>query len=142
VAEGTTIVTADVNKAYYEQLFKRKATMAPDALAKNPKKPSIIGVKDKYVVTDGTQTLEMYTTQGDGHSGELLVGYLPKYKILVEADSYSPQGPGAAPAGPPAPNAVVLYDNLQRLKLDVDQIVPIHGRPVPYADFPKAVGKG
>jgi len=143
VAEGTTIVTADVNKAYYEQLFKRKAIMAPDALAKNPKKPSIIGVKDKYVITDGTQTLEMYTTQGDGHSGELLIGYLPKYEILVEAGSFSPQGPGAAaPAGPPAPNALVLYDNLQRLKLDVDQIVPIHGRPVPYADFPKAVGKG
>jgi hypothetical protein len=42
---------------------------------------------------------------------------------------------------PPAPNALVLYDNLQRLKLNIDEIVPIHGRPVPYADFLKAVGK-
>jgi glyoxylase-like metal-dependent hydrolase (beta-lactamase superfamily II) len=142
VAEGATIVTADVNKAYYEQLFKRKAIMAPDVLSKNPRKPSIIGVKDKYVITDGAQTLEMYTTQGDGHSGELMIGYLPKPKILVEADSYSPQGPNAPVVTPPAPNALVLYDNLQRLKLSVDQIVPIHGRPVPYADFPKAVGKG
>jgi glyoxylase-like metal-dependent hydrolase (beta-lactamase superfamily II) len=143
VAEGATIITADVNKSYYEQVFKRKAGMVPDTLSKSPKKPSIIGVKDKYVLTDGTQTLEMYTTQGDQHTGELLIGYLPKPKILIEADSYSPQGPGAAvPAGPPAPNALVLYDNLQRLKLDVSQVVPIHGRPVPYADFPKAVGKG
>ena len=142
VAEGATIVTADVNKAYYEQVFKMKATMAPDALAKTPKKPSIVGVKDKYVITDGNETLEMYTTQGDGHSGELLVGYLPKHKILVEADSYSPQGPGAPAPATPAPNAVVLYDNLQRLKLSIDQIVPIHGRPVPYADFVKAVAKG
>ena len=46
-----------------------------------------------------------------------------------------------APATP-APNALVLYDNLQRLKLNVDQVVPIHGRPVPYADFLKAVAKG
>ena len=142
VAEGATIVTADVNKAYYEQVFKMKATMAPDALAKNPKKPRIVGVKDKYVITDGTQSLEIYTTQGDGHAGELLIGYLPKEKILIEADSYSPQGPGAPAPATPAPNALVLYDNLQRLKLNVDQVVPIHGRPVPYADFLKAVAKG
>jgi glyoxylase-like metal-dependent hydrolase (beta-lactamase superfamily II) len=142
VAEGATIVTAEVNKAYYEQVFKRKATMMPDVLSKNPKKPVIIGVKDKYVITDGNQSLEIYTTMGDGHAGELLIGYLPKPKILIEADSYSPQAAGApAPTGPPAPNAVVLYDNLQRLKLDVQTIVPIHGRPVPYADFPRAVGK-
>ena len=140
VAEGIPIVTADVNKAYYQDLFKRKAIMAPDALAKNPKKPVIIGVKDKYVITDGTQSLEMYSTQGDGHSGELLVGYLPKAKMLVEADSYTP-APANAPAAPPAPNAVVLYNNLQRLKLSVDQIVPIHGRPGSYTDFVKAVGK-
>jgi len=141
VAEGAAIVTADVNKGYYEQVFKRKASMAPDALSKNPRKPVIIGVKDKYVITDGTQALEMYTTQGDSHSGELLVGYLPKAKILIEADSYSPQGPNAPVVSPPAPNALVLYDNLQRLKLNIEQIVPIHGRPVPYADFLKAVGK-
>jgi hypothetical protein len=28
-----------------------------------------------------------------------------------------------------------LYNNVQRLKLDVGQIVPIHGRLVPWADF-------
>jgi hypothetical protein len=67
------------------------------------------------------------------------VGYLPNAKILIEADSYSP---GATALATPAPNAVVLYDNLQRPKLSIDQIVPIHGRPVPYADFLKAVAKG
>jgi glyoxylase-like metal-dependent hydrolase (beta-lactamase superfamily II) len=116
--------------------------MTPDELAKNPRKPVIIGVKDKYVITDGDQSLEIYTTQGDGHTGELLVGYITKPKILIEADSYSPQGPNAPVVNPPAPNALVLYDNLQRLKLNIDTIVPIHGRPVPYADFVKAVGKG
>ena len=142
VAEGVTIVTADVNKAYYQQVFKRKATMTPDELAKNPRKPVIIGVKDKYVITDGDQSLEIYTTQGDTHTGELLVGYITKPKILIEADSYSPQGPNAPVVTPPAQNTLVLYDNLQRLKLNIDTIVPIHGRPVPYGDFVKAVGKG
>jgi len=42
---------------------------------------------------------------------------------------------------PSAPNALVLYDDLQRPKLNIDEIVPVHGRSVPYGDFLKAVGK-
>lgn len=141
VAEGAAIITADINRPYYEQVFKMKATISPDALALKPKKANIIGVKDKYVLTDGTQTLEVYTTQGDSHTGELLVGYLPKTKMLIEADSYSPPAPNAAPPATPAADALVLYDNLQRLKLKVEQIVPIHGRVGTYAEFVKTVGK-
>lgn len=34
-----------------------------------------------------------------------------------------------------------LYENLQRLKLNVARIAPIHGRVVPFADMLKALGK-
>jgi hypothetical protein len=36
----------------------------------------------------------------------------------------------------------ILWDNVQRLKLDVQTIAPLHGRVVPYTEFPKALGKG
>ena len=40
------------------------------------------------------------------------------------------------------PNAIVLYDNIQRLKLDVATVIGIHGRgPVPMDEFKKFVGK-
>jgi hypothetical protein len=51
--------------------------------------------------------------------------------------------------GPPAaggnlanvnPNAVALYRNIKRLKLDVAQHVPIHGNAGPQADFERIVG--
>jgi len=42
----------------------------------------------------------------------------------------------------PDPNALNLYDNVQRLKLDVSQIVPIHGNPGAWETLPRAVGKG
>jgi hypothetical protein len=42
----------------------------------------------------------------------------------------------------PPPNAVKLYDEIQRLKLNVATIAPIHGRgAVPVAEFKKLVGK-
>jgi hypothetical protein len=41
------------------------------------------------------------------------------------------------------PNAVSLYDNIQRLKLDVATVIGAHGRgPVPFAEFRKFVGRG
>jgi len=143
VAEGATVVTHDSNRAFFEKTFQAPATLAPDALSKTPKSATIQGVtdKDKYELTDGKQTIDVYSTQGDTHTDELLIVYLPASKILVEADSYSPQMPNATPS-PVPPNALNLYNNIQRLKLNVATIAPIHGRgAVPYAEFLKFVGK-
>jgi glyoxylase-like metal-dependent hydrolase (beta-lactamase superfamily II) len=142
VAEGATIVTSDVNKPYYETAWKAPRTIDPDKLAKSPKKATFITVKDKYVLTDGNRSLELHLTQGDNHNGAILFGYLPKEKILIEADDFTPpapNGPGLVPLA--ATFSTGLYDNIQRLKLDVVTIAPLHGRVVPFAELPKAIGK-
>jgi glyoxylase-like metal-dependent hydrolase (beta-lactamase superfamily II) len=142
VAQGATVITHESNKEYFENILQRPATQMPDLLAKNPKPPTIQPVADKFVLTDGAQTIEVYATQGDTHSDELLVAYLPASKILVEADSYSPADVNAPPPSPPPPNGVVLYDNIQRLKLNVETIAPIHGRgAVSFAEFRRFIGK-
>ena len=42
----------------------------------------------------------------------------------------------------PPPNAVKLYDEIQRLKLNVATIAPIHGRgAVPIAELRKFIGR-
>jgi glyoxylase-like metal-dependent hydrolase (beta-lactamase superfamily II) len=142
VAEGATIVTHQSNVGYFEKTFQAPATLSPDAQAKAPKPAVFQGVTDKYVLTDGNQTIEAYATQGDTHTDELLVFYLPASKILVEADSYSPGPPDAPLPTPVPPNAVTLYNNIQRLKLNVATIAPIHGRgAVPMSEFMKFLAK-
>ena len=143
VAEGATVVTHDSNRGFFEKTFQAPATIAPDALSKAPKPATIQGVTDteKFELTDGKQTIDVYSTPGDTHTDEMLVAYLPASKILVEGDSYSPQDPKAKPS-PVPPNAMNLYNNIQRLKLNVATIAPIHGRgAVPYAEFLAFVGK-
>jgi glyoxylase-like metal-dependent hydrolase (beta-lactamase superfamily II) len=142
VAQGATVITHDSNKAYFEKTFQAPATLAPDMQAKNPKPATIQGVTDKYVLTDGKQSIEIYATQGDTHSDELLIAYIPSAKVLVEADSYSPGPPNTPPPSPAPPNAANLYNNIQRLKLNVATIAPIHGRgAVSMAEFKKFIGK-
>jgi glyoxylase-like metal-dependent hydrolase (beta-lactamase superfamily II) len=143
VADGIPIITNEQNKAFYEQAWKNPHTLEPDKLSKNPKKATFITVKDKYVITDGAQTLELHFITGNDHNGDMMLGYLPKQKVLIEADLFTPGAPNGPPQPPLALNfANELYDNIQRLKLDVTTIAPLHGRVVPYTDMLKTLGKG
>ena len=140
VAEGATILTATENKPYYEKLWAMPHTIEPDRLAKAPKKPVIESVADKRLLSDDTQTLELYRLQGSNHADTMLIGYLPKAKVLIEADVYNPAPPNVPP-GPLVKETVNLYENLKRLNLDVQQITPLHGRLVTVADLQKAIGQ-
>ena len=94
---------------------------------------------DHYTISDGNETIELYHVDGLNHSDNMLIAYLPKEKIVINADLYSPPAAGGNLANVTA-NAMVLYHNVKRLKLDVAQHVPIHGNPGPHADFERIVG--
>jgi hypothetical protein len=98
-------------------------------------------MQDKRVLSDGTHTVELYLIKGTPHGDGLIMAYLPKEKLLVEADVFTPAPPNATPQAQPNPAPVNLYDNIERLNLAVDQILPIHGRKVPLAELQKAIGK-
>jgi hypothetical protein len=69
------------------------------------------------------------------------MAWLPKEKILVEVDVYTPLAADAQPPSTPNPAAVNLYDNIQRLNFDVNQIAPLHGRLVTVAELRRTIGK-
>jgi glyoxylase-like metal-dependent hydrolase (beta-lactamase superfamily II) len=141
VAEGATIITHDVNKAFFEKSLAAPRTVQPDKLTQSGKKATVEGMQDKRVLTDGTRTMELYVIQGTVHDDGIIMAYLPKEKLLVEADVFTPAAPDAAPPAQPNPNSVALYDNVERLKLTVDQILPMHGRKVPLSELQKWIGK-
>jgi len=146
VAEGATIVTHQGNRDFYEKVLFAPAprTLQPDRLfALNPdvvRDAVFETLNQKYVLSDGTRTMDIYPVQGLAHASAMVMAYLPKEKILVNADLYSPPAPGAPPPMP-NPNIVTLNQNIQRLKLDVAQHVPIHGRVGTNEEFVKIVGK-
>jgi len=141
VAEGAIVITHDVNKAFFEQTLAAPRTVQPDTLAKSGKKATVEGVKDKRVLSDDTRTIELHHIQGNMHNDGLLMVYLPKEKFLVQADVYNPPAPNTPPPAQPHPAQVNLYENIERLKLAVDQMLPLHGRIVPLSDLLKAIGK-
>jgi glyoxylase-like metal-dependent hydrolase (beta-lactamase superfamily II) len=141
VAEGATVVTHESNVAFFRQALAAPATIDPDMQGKAMREPMLQGVSDRFEITDGRQSVEVYATMGDTHTGEYTLVYLPRQRILVEGDAYSPGPADAPPPATPPPNAVALYRDIQRLKLNVATIAPIHGRgAVPIAELRRFVG--
>jgi glyoxylase-like metal-dependent hydrolase (beta-lactamase superfamily II) len=141
VAEGATVITHDVNKAFLEQSLAAPRTVQPDKLAQSGKKATVEGMQDKRVLSDETRTVELYHLKGNTHHDGLIMAYLPKEKFLVEADAYTPVLPNAPQPAQPNPFSVNLNDSIDQLKLEIDLLLPLHGRKVPLGELRKAIGK-
>jgi len=145
-AEGATIVTNEANKNFYERviLVPQPRTLSPDRLSMTPFATTGPGpgkletYRERHAITDGDQSIISYHVEGFTHAQDMAIVYLPKSKILINAD----MGPPPANATPDQINAntIALYNNMKRLKLDVVQHVPIHGNPSMNADFERTVG--
>jgi glyoxylase-like metal-dependent hydrolase (beta-lactamase superfamily II) len=147
-AEGATIVTNEANKEFFQNvvLAPQSRTLSPDRLANFPFATTGPGplkletYQERHAISDGTQTLISYHIEGLNHAGDMAVVYLPGPKILINGDLWGPPAQGAPPPANVNPNAVALYNNIKRLKLDVTTHVPIHGNPGPNGDFDRIVG--
>jgi glyoxylase-like metal-dependent hydrolase (beta-lactamase superfamily II) len=146
MAEGATVITHQGNKAFLEKVGSLPHTLNPDKLAMSRKKPSIETMTEKKVLTDGNHVIELYHMTDIGHHDGLIMAYLPKEKVLLEADAYNPQAANATPPSPPSPYTLALVANIERLKLDVNRIIPVHypadNRMVTRAELMRWVGKG
>ena len=67
----------------------------------------------------------------------MLMAYLPAERIAFEADLFDTHEP---PPAAPMPAMRSFLNQVQRMKLDVATIAPVHGKPVPWAEFVKAMG--
>jgi glyoxylase-like metal-dependent hydrolase (beta-lactamase superfamily II) len=151
LSQGTTIVTHQGNRDFYQNVmfYPGSRTLQPDRLSTfypmymTSRRPMRIEtVADKpHVIADGTRSLELHALTDLQHAQHMLVAWLPKERILVNADLYSPPAPGAAPPAA-TPAMKTLAQNIQRLKLDVAQHVGIHGTVGTHEGFLKIVGGG
>lgn len=132
VSEGLEVITHSGNRAFFEDAVARAHTIAPDALARNPQPLEIDIVDEEKVIEDPTMTVVLYPVTGNPHSDTMLMAYLPRERILIEVDAFTP----GAQVQPYAQN---LLENVQTRKLRVDRIVPLHGAIAPFSDLVKTV---
>jgi hypothetical protein len=87
----------------------------------------------------------VHVIKGLPHADGLVVGYLPKEKILVYADMFNLPPADTPVPNPPVTGTMVFADNIDRLKLDVDRIMSVHNlvpdRLTSVADIKGSLGR-
>jgi glyoxylase-like metal-dependent hydrolase (beta-lactamase superfamily II) len=143
---GATIITHWKNFDFYNRdvLNYAPRTLQPDMVSLWPPTELAEGynietVRENYVVTDGTRLMNIYYVQPLQHAEGMLMAYLPKDKLLIEADLFDTHTP---PQATPTAASRSFHNEVRQLKLDVSRIAPIHGKPVSWAEFLEAMGAG
>lgn len=142
IAEGLTVVTSELNQAYFEAAYAAPHAIAPDRMARGNAAAKFQTVGDKLVISDATRTIELHTLRDHGHVDGMLIGYLPKEKILFVADAFSPRSPTPITKAPAQlhPATVNLMDNVKRLGLNIDTVLPMHGRVATMSELTAEAG--
>jgi len=139
VAQGVTIVTTPETRRFVETVASAKHVMRPDVLSRSPRAPVIETFTKKRVFTDGEMTVELHDIGPTSHVNEIVMAYLPKERLVFQGDLIilPPRG-DVAPA-----NALTaeFAQALEKLKLDVETIVGVHGRVGTLDDLKQAVAK-
>ena len=123
MAEGAIVVVPFIATDFYARVAKAPHTLRPDSLEKKGHAVVIESYGGGYrALTDGNQRVEIYPLPVS-HAEDFQVIYLPREKILIEADHVSPRG-GQVRTAPAVSEFVQAID---KLGLDVRTVAGIHG---------------
>jgi glyoxylase-like metal-dependent hydrolase (beta-lactamase superfamily II) len=137
---GATIITSWHNYDLYRHDFinYQARTVKPDMVSQWPPTELAEGyyweaIRENYTLEDQGRVMHVYYINPQQHAEGMLVAYLPREKMLIENDIINTNNLPAMPTR----DMTTLYRQVTALKLDVQQIVPIHGQPMSWSDFAK-----
>jgi len=129
---GATIITHQKNMAFYTRdvLNYAPRTLMPDMVSLWPPTELAEGyqyeaVRENFWLTDGARAMHISYVQPLAHAEGMLMAYLPGEKMVIQADL----------------DARALKAQVDRLGVEVRTVVPLHGKPVAWAEFLRTMGQ-
>jgi len=140
---GATIVAHMRNIAFLNRdvLNYEPRTVRPDIVSRWPPTELSEGynyeaIQENYAITDNSRILRVYYVQPLQHVEGMLMAYLPAERIAFQADLFETHEP---PRAAHLPAMRSLYNQVERMKLNVETLAPVHGTPVPWSAFVAAL---
>lgn len=132
IAEGLTIVTHKSNEQFFRALVERRHSIAPDALEKIRRLVTFELVDDHLTLRDRSMEVQLYHLLDNPREGTNIYAYVPRDRILVQADLYDATWLRHS-------WGENVLQNLERRGLKVDRSVPVHGVIEPFAEMVKNI---
>jgi glyoxylase-like metal-dependent hydrolase (beta-lactamase superfamily II) len=123
MAESAAIVVPFNAQAFYSKVARAPHTRNPDSLERSKSAVVIEAFGGgPRILSDGARQVEVHPLP-TSHANDLVVVYLPKERLLIEADHISARDGQVRPG----PRVTEFVQELDKLKLDIATIVGIHG---------------
>jgi glyoxylase-like metal-dependent hydrolase (beta-lactamase superfamily II) len=138
-AEDVLMVVHESSGSYYEALGTalHSRVVEPDVLSRTPRQVHYVRVQDRHTFSDDMNELQLFHVQTLQHASDMLIAYLPRQGILVQADLYGPTPEGATPT--PRNRALLL--NIQRVSIAPTRMVSVHQGEIPMTNFLSLMGQ-
>jgi glyoxylase-like metal-dependent hydrolase (beta-lactamase superfamily II) len=140
---GSTVVTHMLNLEFLNQdvLSYEPRTVKPDIVSMWPPTELAEGynheaVQESYVIADDSRILRLYYVQPLGHVAGMLMAYLQTERIAFQADLFDTHEP---PRAAQLPAMRSLFNQVERMELNVETLAPVHGDPVSWGEFVAAL---
>ena len=121
VAEGASVIVPTPTKAYFEQVARAAHTLAPDALARQPKPAEIVEVKDTMSLKDDTVTINLYNIPNP-HSDGMILGHVATDNVVWVTDIWSPGRDASR-----TPGVLAVYDAVKKIGIKDATFAGGHG---------------
>jgi hypothetical protein len=123
-----TIITHRANEVFFKDLLARKHTIVKDALANNPREAMFQFVDDSLTLKDTSMEVQLYHLLDNPREGTNLFAYVPRDRILVQADLYDATWLRHS-------WGQNVLQNIERRGLKVERSVPVHGVIEPFSQM-------
>jgi hypothetical protein len=128
IAEGLTILTHRSNETFFKALVARQHLIAPDALEKNHRQATFEFMDDRLTLKDKSMEVELYYLLDNPREGTNVYAYVPRDRILVQADLYDATWLRHS-------WGENVLQNLAKRGLKPDKSVPVHGVIEPFTQM-------
>ncbi len=135
MAAGATVIAPAISAAHYERIAGAPRTIRPDGLEQSRNAVVVEGITGPKILTDGSRQIAIYP-YATSHADDYQIIYLPRERLLIEADHVSPREGGSVRPGE-LPRQ--LLEGIEELQLNVETIVGIHGDIGTYENLRNAV---
>lgn len=142
VAAGIPIAVSDGNLDFVKQIVNNPYTVAPDKLAKNPKRLTLTSIDEAKASFGKEVRLEVANIGPTPKFNEMLVVHFPKERILFQGNAFAVEdfdGKGTISPMDTDEVSVYLYNRINKEKWKVAKILCHEGRNVSIEEFKWAI---
>jgi glyoxylase-like metal-dependent hydrolase (beta-lactamase superfamily II) len=141
IAAGVTILTTEAARQVIQgQMVRGSRTRSPDTLSAAPRPPVIEVVDGGRTIGDAGHRVDLIDLSPNPHADEMLAVWFPAERLLFEADMLDLLVPEGQPSMP-GDDTRALARAIAGLGLDVDRIVPVHGRMGDRSDLERTLAR-